>query len=111
MRNVARLTRAAIDSSGGKDVPSNGWSENEHTSAFNGTTVKITGIATIKINTQAIMEYIERHLQSVSGLCCQKVAVNRGMYANTKERSWTRFLPSIQSPEQQRILGPSSAST
>jgi len=64
LRNVARLTREAIDRSGGEDIPVDWVVRNEHTDRPNGTTVRISDILLPKINAQAVIEYIEKHLQA-----------------------------------------------
>jgi hypothetical protein len=75
MRNVARLTRESIDNSHGEEIPVDWLVRNEHTSLPNGAHVKIGGIALSRINTQAIIEYLERHLQ-VFWARLPEVAVN-----------------------------------
>ncbi len=75
LRNVARLAREAIDNSGGKDIPVDWVVRNEHTDLPNGTTVRISEILLPKINAQAVIEYIERHLQAFRARL-PEVAVN-----------------------------------
>jgi len=104
MRNVARLTRCGDDSSGGKDVPVEWLVRNEHTSASNGTTVKITGIALSKINTQAIIEYIERHLQAFRTLL-PEVAVNEHVCQLQRPLVDEVFTFDFISGASKRILG------
>lgn len=74
-RNVVFLSREAIDNSNGKDVPLEWRIRNEATTLPNGTTITIDGIALSKINSQAIIEYIERHLQAFRAQM-PEVAVN-----------------------------------
>src|SRR5438105_3745248 len=64
-RNVVRLTRDSIDASGGKDVPVEWLVRNETTTEPNGTTVMIGDVVLPKVSAQAIIEYIERHLQAI----------------------------------------------
>lgn len=63
-RNVAVLTRADIDKSGGKHIPVHLPIRNEETDRANGTTVIIEEVQLPRINAQTIIEYIERHLQA-----------------------------------------------
>lgn len=103
MRNVTRLTREAIDKSSGKEIPVEWLVRNEHTSASNGTTVKIAGIVLPKLNAQAIIEYIERHLQAFRALL-PEVAVNEHVcqYKEPLVEDMFSFDPS---PEQRSVLG------
>jgi len=103
MRNVACLTRDAIDKSDGKDIPIAWLVRNEHASAPNGTTVKITGIVLSKINTQAIIEYIERHLQAFRARL-PEVAVNEHV-CQYKEPLVDEAFVFDPSPEQSKVLG------
>ena len=103
MRNVARLTRDAIDKSGGDDIPVEWLTRNESTSLPNGTTVKITGIALTRINTQTIIEYIERHLQAFRARL-PEVAVNEHV-CQYKEPRVEEVFTFDATPEQSKILG------
>lgn len=74
-RNVVRLTREAIDRSTGRDIPID-WLVRDEPSEFgHGTTVTISQILLARIQTTAVIEYIERHLQSFRARL-PEVAVN-----------------------------------
>jgi histidine kinase/DNA gyrase B/HSP90-like ATPase len=103
VRNVTRLTREAIDKSGGKEIPVEWISRNEQTLAPNGTSVKISGIVLPKINAQAIIEYIERHLQAFRSLLPQ-VAVNEHV-CQYKEPVVEEVFTFDASPEQRKVIG------
>jgi hypothetical protein len=75
LRNVVVLTRDMIDRSGGDEIPLNWVVRNEATSLPDGTVVRITEIFLPRINTPAIIEYIERHLQAFRAFGAE-VAVN-----------------------------------
>jgi hypothetical protein len=64
LRNTITLTREMIDRSSGDDIPLDWEARNEATTQSNGTTVTISGILLPRINTAAIIDYIERHLQA-----------------------------------------------
>lgn len=75
LRNVVELTREMIDTSRGDEIPL-GWRiRNEDTDLANGTTVIIGDIILERLNTSAVVEYIERHLQAYRTVSPQ-VAVN-----------------------------------
>src|SRR5258708_993740 len=103
MRNVARLARESIDSSHGEEIPVDWLVRNEHTSLPNGTNVKIGGIALSRINTQAIIEYIERHLQAFRARL-PEVAVNEHV-CQYKEPVVEEVFNFEASAEQSKILG------
>lgn len=63
VRNVVELTREMIDKSKGEDIPVRSSVVNEPTNEPNGTIVTIGEIELTKINTPAIIDYIERNLQ------------------------------------------------
>jgi hypothetical protein len=62
--NVVELTRAAIDASGGDEIPIDWLVKSEDTERPNGTTIVISEIFLPRINTSSIVEYVERHLQA-----------------------------------------------
>ena len=103
LRNVTRLTREAIDQSTGEEIPVEWLVRNEHTSAPNGTIVKISGIVLSKINTQAIIEYIERHLLAYRARL-PEVAVNDHI-CQYKEPVVEEILTFAPSAEQAKLLG------
>ena len=103
MRNVTRLTRDAIDGSGGKAIPVEWVIRNENTSLPNGTTIRIGGIVLPKINTQAVIEYIERHLQAFRARL-PEVAVNEHV-CQYKEPLVEETFELNSSPEQSKLLG------
>lgn len=102
-RNVVHLTREAIDASSGEDVPLDWRVRNEATSLPNGTTITIGGIVLPKINTQAIIEYIERHLQAFRARM-PEVAVNDHVceYREPNVAETFVFRPT---PEQVKTIG------
>lgn len=102
-RNVVQLTRQAIDNSKGDDIPVEWVVRNEATTEPNGTTVRIGGIVLPKINTQAIIEYIERHLQAFRARL-PEVAVNDHVcqYKQPQVDETFTFKPTA---EQQQVLG------
>lgn len=102
-RNVVRLTREAIGSSQGDDVPVDWLVRNEATSLPNGTTVTIGDMVLQRVNTQAIIEYIERHLQAYRARLPQ-VAVNDHLcqYREPQITETKVFKPSA---EQATIIG------
>jgi hypothetical protein len=102
-RNVVQLTREAIDSSRGDDVPVEWLMRNEATSEPNGTTVTIGGIVLPKINSQAIIEYIERHLQAFRARL-PEVAVNEHV-CEFREPQVSETFVFEPSQEQAEILG------
>lgn len=63
-RNVVELTRNAVDASGGASIPLDWLERDQPTDLPDGTTVTISEIVLSKIDTQRIIEYIERHLQA-----------------------------------------------
>ena len=69
----------------------------------NGTSIKITGIVLSKINTQAIIEYIERHLQAFRQRL-PEVAVNEHV-CQYKEPLVEETFVLDPSPEQSKVLG------
>src|ERR1700690_100245 len=103
MRNVVQLTREAIDHSKGDNIPVEWLVRNESTTEANGTTVKIGGIVLPKINTQAIIDYIERHLQAFR-VRLPEVAVNDHVcqYKQPQVAETFTFKPTT---EQMQILG------
>jgi hypothetical protein len=103
-RNVVQLTREAIDASTGDDIPVEWLVRNEATSEANGTIITIGGIALTKINTQAIIEYIERHLQAFRARL-PEVAVNEHI-CQYKEPQVVEQFVFTPSEEQAEILGP-----
>jgi hypothetical protein len=62
-RNVVELTRDMIDKSKGDDIPLRCVVRDEDTDEPNGTIITIGELEIPRINTPAIIEYIERHLQ------------------------------------------------
>lgn len=102
-RNVVLLTRQAIDASSGHDVPLDWRVQNEETTLPNGTTITIGDIVLTKINTQSIIEYIERHLQAFRASMPQ-VAVNNHIcqYREPNVVETFTFQPTL---EQSRVLG------
>jgi hypothetical protein len=62
--NVVELTRPMIDRSGGDEIPLDWLVQNRATSEADGTTILISEIFVATINTSALIEYIERHLQT-----------------------------------------------
>ena len=75
LRNVIQLTRAQIEASGGSDIPLTWLVRNEPTGSPNGTTTTIAAVNLARIDTESIIQYIERHLASFRGIDPQ-VAVN-----------------------------------
>lgn len=102
-RNVVQLTREAVDNSKGDDIPVEWLVRNEATTEPNGTTVRIGGIVLPKINTQAIIDYIERHLQAFRARL-PEVAVNDHVcqYKQPQVDETFEFRPTT---EQKQILG------
>jgi hypothetical protein len=103
MRNMVRLTRDAIDKSGGEDIPVDWLVRNEHTDLPNGTTVCINGIVLPKINAQAVIEYIERHLQAFRTRL-PEVAVNEHV-CQYKEPVVEEVFTFEPNPEQGKVIG------
>jgi histidine kinase/DNA gyrase B/HSP90-like ATPase len=103
-RNVVQLTREAIDGSTGEDIPVEWLVRNEATSEANGTIVTIGGIVLTKINTQAIIEYIERHLQAFRARL-PEVAVNEHICQYREPQVVEQFV-FTPSDEQAEMLGP-----
>ena len=64
VRNAVRLSRDLIDSSDGENIPLEWTIQNEPTELSNGTEVRIEEISVPRIQTQRVVEYLERHLQS-----------------------------------------------
>jgi hypothetical protein len=62
-RNVVELTREMIDASNGSEIPLLWIVTNEPSEEPNGTVISIERLDLPKVNTPAIIEYIERHLQ------------------------------------------------
>lgn len=62
--NVVELTRQTIDESDGNEIPVNWLIQNKPTTEPGGTTILISEIFLPRINTSALVEYIERHLQA-----------------------------------------------
>lgn len=74
-RNVVRLTRSAIDASGGEAVPLEWVVKNESVNLPNGTVVTIEDLVVDRLDKASIVEYIERNLAAFRGTD-PKVAVN-----------------------------------
>jgi hypothetical protein len=102
-RNVIRLTRDAIDGSKGDDVPLDWIVRNESTELPNGTTVYIGGIALSRINNQAVIEYIERHLQAFR-MRMPEVAVNDHV-CQYREPAVVEEFQFSPAPEIAKVLG------
>jgi hypothetical protein len=75
VRNVVELTRKMIDDSNGSEIPLSWLVRNESTREGNGTTVSIEEVFLPRLNTAALVEYIERNLQAFRASNPQ-VAVN-----------------------------------
>jgi hypothetical protein len=75
LRNVVELTREMIDASKGDEIPISWRVRNEETDLPNGTTVTIGEVVLERLNTSAVIEYIERHLQAYRTVS-PEVAVN-----------------------------------
>ncbi len=75
LRNVVELTRDMINASKGDEIPLAWRVRNEETVLANGTTVTIGDILLERLNTSAVIEYIERHLQAYRTVS-PEVAVN-----------------------------------
>lgn len=103
VRNVVLLTREEIASSRGDDVPIGWLVRNDPTSLPNGTTVTVGDIVLPKINTPAIIEYIERHLRAYKARLPQ-VAVNEHVcqYREPQVIETIVFRPSAQ---QAKVIG------
>jgi len=102
-RNVVQITRTAIDKSNGEDIPVEWLVRNEASSLPNGTAVTIREIVIPKINTQAIIEYIERHLQAFR-LLLPEVAVNEHL-CQYREPEVVETFVFAPTDEQKKILG------
>ncbi len=102
-RNVVLLSRESIDASGGQDIPIEWLIRNESTSLSNGTTITIGDIVLPKINAQAVIEYIERHLQ-VFRARLPEVAVNEHV-CQYREPSVTEVFTFKPTEEQVKVLG------
>lgn len=103
VRNVVRLTRAAVAASGGKDIDVEWVVRNESVGAPNGTTVTIDEIFLPRLNAAPVIEYVERHLQAFRG-AKPEVAINDHIceYREPAVASVRTFYPS---EEQARTLG------
>jgi len=75
IRNKVLLTREAVDSSTGDDIPVEWVIRNEATELANGTTISIDRIELQRLLIAPIIEYIERHLQFFRAIA-PEVAVN-----------------------------------
>jgi len=95
LRNVVELTRDMIDASKGDEIPL-GWRvRNEASSLPSGTTVTISDVVLERVNTSAVVEYIERHLQAYRTVS-PEVAVNDHLceYREPEVQEQYRFRPS-----------------
>jgi Histidine kinase-, DNA gyrase B-, and HSP90-like ATPase len=103
IRNVVQLTRSAIDSSSGADIPLEWKVRNEEVAAENGTVVSMNGILLSRIDKAAIIEYIERGLSAFRGMA-PTVAVNSHVceYHEPPIQKTHQFRPS---PKQAETLG------
>lgn len=103
LRNVVRLTRAAIDASGGEDIPLEWLVKDEATKNPNGTVVTISELLLPKVDTGAVIEYIERHLPFFRASMPQ-VAVNNHVceYREPKVSKTRAFRPT---DGQKKVLG------
>jgi len=92
-----------IDRSSGDDIPLEWQTRNEATNLSNGTTVTISAIVLPRINSAAIIDYIERHLQAFRAINPQ-VAVNDHVceYREPAVAQEFAFRPSV---EQAELLG------
>lgn len=102
-RNVVLLSRESIDASDGQNVPIEWIIRNESTSLSNGTTITIGDIVLTRINSQTVIEYIERHLR-VFRASLPEVAVNEHV-CQYREPSVTDVFTFKPSAEQVQILG------
>lgn len=102
-KNVVQLTRAAIDRSKGDDIPVDWQVRNEAADRVNGTSITIGGIVLARLSTQAIIEYIERHLVAFRARL-PEVAVNEHLcqYREPQIVETFKFKPS---QEQVAVLG------
>src|SRR5262249_50660313 len=75
LRNVVELTRAQIEQSQGQEFPVTWIVRDQSTDSPNGTEITIAYINLGRIDTEAIIQYIERHLGAFRGIGAQ-VAVN-----------------------------------
>ena len=103
LRNVVRLTRAAIDASGGDDIPLEWLVKDEASKESNGTIITISELLLPKVDTGGVIEYIERHLPFFRASMPQ-VAVNNHVcdYKEPKVSKTRSFRPS---EDQRKVLG------
>lgn len=101
--NKVRLTRKTIDASTGQDIPLEWVIRDELTERSNGTVVTISDIQISRINTLAIIEYIERNLAGYRHKNPQ-VAVNTHVceYHEPTAQNVYNFRPS---PDQADVIG------
>lgn len=103
LRNVVELDRDDIEASSGEDIELRWIIRNESTEYPNGTTVTIGEIFLPKINTQSVIEYIERHLQTFRALM-PEVAVNNHV-CQYREPSISQKFVFKTSDNEAKILG------
>jgi hypothetical protein len=104
LRNTITLTRSMIDSSTGDDIPLDWHVRNEATNLSNGTIVTISEIVLPRVNTAAIIDYIERHLQVFRAINPQ-VAVNDHL-CEYREPAVAQEVVFHPSADQSELLGP-----
>jgi hypothetical protein len=103
LRNVVELTRSAIQSSDGNNVPLDWKVLNEPTTAPNGTTITIQEVLLPRIDKGTVIEYIERNLAAFRGVN-PSIAVNSHIceYQEPPIRDTFSFEPTS---EQAKVMG------
>lgn len=100
LRNVVELTRAQIEASDGQEIPVAWIARDEPTGNASGTEITIADINLARIDTEAIIQYIERHLGAFRGVGAQ-VAVNSHVceYREPAVAATYEFTPSQRQAE------------
>lgn len=100
-RNAMSLSREAIEASPGTSIPIQWDVRDETVDAANGTTITIADIHLPRIDKQAVIEYIERHLSAFRGTHPQ-VVVNgtECRYREPEFENEFRFAPSAKQMEK-----------
>lgn len=98
LRNIVELTRAQIEASDGQEIPLTWLVRNEPVESASGTVITIADINLARIDTESIIQYIERHLAAFRGVNPQ-VAVNAHIceYREPAVAATYEFYPSEKS--------------
>lgn len=102
-RNVVRLTRSAIESSQGEEIPIEVLKQDDATDVPNGTRIVIREVFLEKINTPLIISFIEKHLSAFRYK--SPVVVVNNHPCNVKEIGWSTKWEAYPNADERAVLG------